>query len=175
VIVCLGSTRAICQQQPGAEAVAVSASYQEGLLFVTAQNAVLADVLGEIKRVTGANITMPPGVMERVVVRLGPEPAARVIAELLYGSRYNYVIAGTDTNPPGIESVYLTVQAPESVDQASAPASVDPPTQSQSQTKADLTGGDEGVWDNVEIPRLIPGFAERPSSEGEAKPPPTAH
>jgi hypothetical protein len=137
-----------------------------GLLSIVAINARLAELLERIQRLTGATILVPPDVNEQVAVRLGPDPAAHVIATLLYGSRYNYVIAGSDTVPLGIASVTLTVEPPKPLDQLEpATTPVEPPAESKGLTRADLTGGDEGVWDNLDMPTRNPNSADKTAAE----------
>ena len=83
-------------------------SYQNGLLSIVAENATLGDVLREVHKHTGATIDVPPSANERVVVRLGPGPARDVLADLLNGTSFNYVMAGSATDPTGLASVTLT-------------------------------------------------------------------
>ena len=80
-------------------AVAPQVSYQNGQLTIVAPNSSLGDILRAIKKQTGADIDVPAA-NERVVTRLGPGPARDVIAELLNGSRFKYVLLGSaeDTN-----------------------------------------------------------------------------
>jgi len=74
--------------------VAPQVSYQNGQLTIVAPNSSLGDILRAIKKQTGADIDVPAA-NERVVTRLGPGPARDVIAELLNGSRFNYVLLGS--------------------------------------------------------------------------------
>lgn len=69
-------------------------TYQSGQLTVVAHNSTLGDILRAIKKQTGAEIDVPAA-NDRVVTRLGPGPARDVIAELLNGSRFNYVLLGS--------------------------------------------------------------------------------
>src|SRR5579864_8758062 len=75
-------------------AVAPQVSYQHGQLTIISPNSTLGDILRAIKKQTGADIDVPAA-NERVVTRLGPGPARDVIAELLNGSRFNYVLLGS--------------------------------------------------------------------------------
>ena len=80
-------------------AVPPQVNYQNGQLTIVAPNSTLGDILRAIKKQTGADIDVPAA-NDRVVTRLGPGPARDVIAELLNGSRFNYVLLGSpeDTN-----------------------------------------------------------------------------
>jgi hypothetical protein len=129
-------------------------SYENGLLYIFAQNASLSEILDLIHRCAGATIAAPADVNEQVAVRIGPEPASQAIAALLEGSRFNYVIAGSATDPAAIESVNLTLK-PSQLEPYVPPATnvaEGLPTQSRRVIKANLTGGDEGEWDDVEVP-----------------------
>ena len=83
-------------------------SYQNGQLSIVAPNSTLADILQAVKTKTGATIDVPPGANERVVSRFGPGPARDVLAALLNGSHFNYVMIGSDANPSSVAQVILT-------------------------------------------------------------------
>lgn len=84
-------------------------TYADGLLSIGAQNATLADVLKEVRRVTGATIDIPPaGANERIVVQLGPGTPRDVLAMLLNGTSFNYVMLGTASNPAAVSELVLT-------------------------------------------------------------------
>src|ERR1700687_5042983 len=69
-------------------------SYQNGQLTIVAPNSTLGDILRAVRKQTGAEIEVPDA-KERVVTHLGPAPAAEVMADLLNGSRFNYVLLGS--------------------------------------------------------------------------------
>ena len=72
-------------------------SFQNGLLSVRTKNATLAQVLFEVHRQTGADIAVPAGAeLEQVVADLGPAPAKDVLAALLNGTNYNFILLGND-------------------------------------------------------------------------------
>ncbi len=103
-------------------AVAPQVSYQGGELSIVAHNSTLADVLHAVRKLTGAEMEVPPNANERVVADIGPGPARDVLAELLNGTHFNYVMVGSTTDPSSVQSVVLTPKssAPET-------ASVAPP------------------------------------------------
>ena len=86
-------------------------SYQNGLLSIVAENSSLGDILREVHRSTGAAIDVPPNATERVVAHIGPGPARDVLASLLNGSAFNYVMLGSETDPTTLASVMLTMKA----------------------------------------------------------------
>ncbi|HEV8524827.1 MAG TPA: hypothetical protein VGQ71_10035 [Terriglobales bacterium] len=87
--------------------------FQQGQLTIVAVNSTLGDVLNAVRAQTGANIELPAGFgSERVMARLGPGPAADVLASLLHGSKLNYIILGDSANPSAIRTVVLTPGRP---------------------------------------------------------------
>jgi AMIN domain-containing protein len=83
-------------------------TFQNGLLSVRTQKASLAQVLFEIHRLTGADIGVPAGAeREPVVADLGPAPPKEVLAALLNGSHYNFIIMGSDGDA-NVDRVILT-------------------------------------------------------------------
>jgi hypothetical protein len=116
-------------------------SLQAGKLSVWADRASLSEVLYEIHRRTGADIPIPSGAEnERVVVDLGPGPAPDVLADLLKGSPFDFVIVGVQGNPSLVSSVQLTLrntnvepQSPASSSSSSADATPEPPPKPEPQ------------------------------------------
>ena len=86
-----------------------SVVYNNGQLSIAAQNATLGDILREVHKVTGATIDVPPaGANERVVVSLGPGSPRSVLASLLNGSSFNYVMLGSPADPAAVSEVMLS-------------------------------------------------------------------
>ena len=105
-------------------AVAPQVSYQSGQLTIVAPNSTLADILRAVRKTTAAEIEIPTNATERVVTRLGPGPARDVVAELLNGSRFNYVLLGSPADANQLTRVVLvakTAEAPSPNEQASNP------------------------------------------------------
>lgn len=91
-------------------------TYQNGLLTILAQNATLGEILKQVKKLTGASIDLPAnGAPERVVTEIGPGAPRDVLAVLLNGTQFNYVMLGSTSNPSAVESISLTPK-PGSVD-----------------------------------------------------------
>lgn len=88
-------------------AVAPQVSYQSGQLTILAPNSNLGDVLRAVRKQTGAEMEIPANANERVVTQLGPGPAREVIAELLNGSRFNYVLLGSPADANALTRVVL--------------------------------------------------------------------
>ncbi len=91
-------------------AVAPQVSYQDGLLTIVAPNSTLGDILRGVRKHTSADIEIPATANERVVTRLGPGPAREVVAELLNGSRFNYILLGSPDNVSALVRVVLVAK-----------------------------------------------------------------
>jgi hypothetical protein len=82
-------------------------TYQRGLMTIVAQNSTLADILLDVRKLTGASIDIPPNATERVVTQLGPGPVRDVLAGLLNGTGFNYVMAGSSSDPAALSALLL--------------------------------------------------------------------
>jgi hypothetical protein len=93
------------EQQPPAPP---QVTYTGGQLTISSTNATLSQVLQSVQRQTGAIVDIPPGAgNERVVATLGPGKPQNVLASLLNGSKFNYVILGEPNNPGAVQKVIL--------------------------------------------------------------------
>ncbi len=85
-------------------------TFQNGLLRIHTERATLAQVLFEVQRQTGAEIAIPAGAeSEEIAVELGPAPAREVLADLLNGSRYNFIFVG-NTRGRNLQKAILSVR-----------------------------------------------------------------
>ena len=109
-------------------AVAPQVSFQNNQLTIVAANSTLADILKAVRKQTGAEIEIPAA-PDRVVTHLGPGPARSVIAELLNGSRFNYVLLGAPEDDARLTRVVLVAKGPG--DNATATAANAPPANSE--------------------------------------------
>jgi hypothetical protein len=85
--------------------------YLNGKLSISAKNSTLGDVLRAIANKTGAAIDVPENANERVVSQLGPALPRDVMASLLNGSHFNYVMVGTENDPNSVARVVLTAKS----------------------------------------------------------------
>jgi hypothetical protein len=89
----------------------VKVSFANGKLKIWADKATLAEVLTEVRHRTGADLTIPPGTgQEKIVADLGPAPAREVLAQLLNGSSFNFVMVGSDRDSSQLRGVFLTTR-----------------------------------------------------------------
>ena len=101
---------------PGVERVQVEpapkpliVTFHDGLLSIKADKATLSEVLLAVQQRTGAEVSVAPGAeQEKVVVDIGPAPAPEVLAQLLHGSNFNFLILSDDRNPKILDRVILT-------------------------------------------------------------------
>jgi AMIN domain len=85
--------------------------YKNERLSIRSDKASLAEVLGEVARKTGADISLPAiAAQEQVVARIGLLPVAAALAALLNGSRFNFIMVGSDGDPAALKSVILTLR-----------------------------------------------------------------
>jgi len=87
-------------------------TYQNGLLSIAAQNSTLAEILRDVRQLTGASVELPPnGGSERVVTQLGPGAPRDVLALLLNGTAFNYVMLGSTSDPNAVATIVLTTKS----------------------------------------------------------------
>ena len=92
-------------------ATKVAVEFRNGKLTISANKATLAEVLYEVQRKTGADIPIPSDAQrEQVVGSFGPAPAREVLASLLNGSRFNFILVASDRDPSQLRSVLLTLR-----------------------------------------------------------------
>lgn len=100
-------------------------SYQGGQLVIVARNSTMGDVLNAVKQKTGAAVEMPAVSTERVAGRFGPGAPRDVMAQLLNGSHYDYVLMGSPADPGALKKVVLMARA--SGPQQANPSQPQPP------------------------------------------------
>jgi hypothetical protein len=130
-----------------AQSVAISApvqapprlvvSFQEGLLTITSNKASLSEILFAVHQRTGAEIAIPAGAeQEQVVAELGPASAPEVLAHLLNGSKFNFLILSSASDPGLLDRVILS-ERPEGAAAAFRPL---PQMQPAEDVDADAAG-----------------------------------
>ncbi len=153
-------------------AVAPQVSFQDGLLTIVAPNSTLGDILRGVRKHTSADIEVPASASERVVTRLGPGPAREVMAELLNGSRFNYVLLGS---PEDANALVRVVLVPKTADAANpqAEAGENPPPQPASGTTAEAADPDpsEETPDDQDQASTEPEQEQPPAEQPNAKTP----
>jgi hypothetical protein len=88
---------------------ALEVYFRRGLLSISSNKASLSEVLFAIHQQTGAEIAIPAGAeQEQVVAEIGPGPAPEVLSQLLNGSKFNFMILSSSSDPRSLDRVILS-------------------------------------------------------------------
>jgi len=135
-------------------------SFQAGLLTISSNKASLSEILFAVHQRTGAEIAIPAGAeQEQVVADLGPATAPEVLAHLLNGSKFNFLILSSASDPTLLDRVILS-ERPEGAVAASRPLA-----QIQPQEDVDDTGR------GAPPPPVEPENQAQPTQPPDTKPP----
>lgn len=106
--------------------------YANGRLSISAERASLDQILKEVQRQTGTDITVPPGAaQEQIVTNVGPLPLREALVSLLNGSRFNFIMVDSEREPGKLKSVILTYRGTGGVSQPAIASPEPPVTQSE--------------------------------------------
>ncbi len=95
---------------PVAEPV-LDVTYRDGLLGIKANKATLSEILLAVQQRTGAEVSIAAGAeQERVVADIAPGPAPEVLARLLNGSKFNFLIMNAVDDPTRLDRVILSAR-----------------------------------------------------------------
>ncbi len=84
-------------------------TYKDGQLTIIAENVPLSDVLHEVSRATGATLEVPAGsATEPVFANFGPGSVRDVLVKLLNGTKFNYVMLGSEDTSSDLKKIVLT-------------------------------------------------------------------
>jgi len=87
----------------------LTVTFYKGLLAIKADKVTLSEVLLAVQQRTGAEVSVAAGAeQEKVVVDIGPAPAPEVLAQLLHGSNFNFLILSAANDPKQLDRVILT-------------------------------------------------------------------
>jgi hypothetical protein len=145
----------------------VSVYFANGILEIHARNATLSEVLFQVQKQTGAEISIPSGTeQEHVGADFGPGPANEVLADLLNGSDLNFVVVGSETDPNRLRSVILSRKSslPESSAPVAQPYTPPPPDAGNNIEPPDMVPMPPTPDENMPQPA-------QPVPEGSAPPP----
>jgi len=96
---------------PAPAAPPLVVSFQAGLLTIRSNKASLSEVLFAVHQRTGAEIAIPAGAeQEQVMAEIGPAPAPEVLAHLLNGSKFNFLIVSSASDPSILDRVILSAR-----------------------------------------------------------------
>jgi hypothetical protein len=90
---------------------APTVSYVGGMLTINAENVSLRDVIDGIRAHTGIFVEYPAESLEdRVFDHVGPAPLRDALAQFLYGSKLNYVLQTSYSDPQKVTRLILSSQ-----------------------------------------------------------------
>jgi len=125
-------------------------TYRNGLLSIVATNSTLSDILHAVATRTGATVDAPAQLTgERVAARIGPGTPREVLADLLTGPRFDYILVGADGDPNAVRSIILS--ANRSSPSAGAAMAQPPPVRAAMPPQVDAD--DEADDDQPSPPR----------------------
>ena len=145
-------------------------AFNSGQLTIISDNSTLGDILRAVRKQTGASVDVPGNATERVIGRYGPGPARDVLATLLNGSHFNFVLLGSATNPNVLDRVMLIsksgggAQPGEQTNVAGQQRPAPPMVASQAGDN-----GDTSVDDGAELPEATDAQAEDLAGQGQGE------
>jgi hypothetical protein len=142
-------------QQPSAPAedlpppTAPQVTYRNNLLTVQASNSTLAALLTAIRNKTGIQFEgLDSGASERVAISMGPAPEGEVLAAILGGSKFDYVVVERQDSPGTVQRVLLSSRAGSAAAASGATPTVSPALSTE--------GDDDDSPDEGEPPQDTP-------------------
>ncbi len=141
----------------------------------------MSDVLNAVRQKTGAAVDMPPVAGERVVGQFGPGAPRDVIAQLLNGSHFDYVLLGSPAEPTALKKIVLMARS------SNAPPTQGPinppPNQNlqqvpdvENQSPEEMNNGEatpNGQPTEEEVQPEQPDQTEQPEQSDQQQQPPT--
>jgi hypothetical protein len=150
------------QITPPPEPPPLLVSFQGGMLTITSNKANLSEVLFAIHQRTGADIAIPAGAeQEKVVAEIGPASAPEVLSRLLNGSKFNFLILSSASDPGTLDRVILSAR-PEGPAPAYRPqpqAQTDDDAEAETPAKAPPPPAPAPANPNLGTERQAPGAA----------------
>ena len=102
-----GAERVVAPVKPTLEV-----TFHDGLLAIHSNKATLSEILLAVQQRTGAEVAIAAGAeQEKVVVEIADGPAPEVLARLLNGSKFNFLIMSGANDPRKLDRVILTARS----------------------------------------------------------------
>jgi hypothetical protein len=142
----------------------LAVTFQDGQLSIRAERSTLSEVLFAVHQRTGAEIGIPAGAeQEQVAADLGPAPATKVLADLLNGSKFNFLILSSPEDPRLLDQVILSPRAEGPMPtQAAIPQPVQP-VNNEPEEQAEEPAAEPPQPGRPMLPRRL---GENPSTNG---------
>lgn len=107
---------------PAKPAFNLKVEFKNGKLSVVADHVSLAQILNEVHRLTGTDITVPPGAaQEQIIAGIPALPLREALVSLLNGSRFNFIMVDSEREPGKLKSVILTYRGDGGISQPAIP------------------------------------------------------
>jgi AMIN domain len=107
---------------PAKPASNLDVEFKNGKLSIVADHVSLAQILNEVHRLTGTDISIPPGAaQEQIVAGIAPLPLREALVSLLNGSRFNFIMVDSEREPGKLKSVILTYRGAGGISQPAIP------------------------------------------------------
>jgi hypothetical protein len=120
-------------------------AYRNGLLTVRALNSTLESVLNAIRNKAGIQFEgLEGGASERVVISMGPSPEGEVLATILGGSHFDYIVVDRVDSPGIVQRVLLTPRQGSAAAGTSGTSGTPRPSAPAMSTGDDEENADEG-------------------------------
>jgi AMIN domain len=146
--------------------------YANGRLSISGERASLDQILKEIQRQTGTDITVPPGAaQEQIVTNIGPLPIREALVSLLNGSRFNFIMVDSEREPGKLKSVILSYRGNGGVSQPAIAPPPSPVTQSEPDPQTVQEAPPE-TQPETQPQQEVPSQQETNPPSQEAPPPP---
>jgi len=145
-------------------------TYRNGLLGIRANKATLSEVLFAVQQRTGAEVSIAAGAeQEKVAADIEPGPAPEVLARLLNGSKFNFLILSAVNDPRQLDRVILSVRPEGFVAPPLAPVQ----ERAQNGAQNSVQNDDAEDRDTASMPPPNGALASPvpPGAQSEGKPP----
>jgi hypothetical protein len=144
-------------------------TYENGLLTVQAMNSTLGGLLAAIRNKTGIQFEgLEGGAQERVAIAMGPAPESEVLAAILGGSSFDYVVVGRPDSPEIVQRVLLMPRGGPASTTAGAP----PPRPANAQGEGDDedTPDEQAAGEPQDTPVRPPVTQVQPQQQPQQQP-----
>jgi hypothetical protein len=155
---------------PAKPAFKLNVEFKDGKLSVVADHVSLAQILNEVHRLTGTDISVPPGgAQEQIVVGIPPLPLREALVSLLNGSRFNFIMVDSEREPGKLKSVILTYRGAGGISQP-AIATPEPPVTDATTPEPDTP--EQPMQQEMQAPMQEGGAARSDVPPAPDNPPP---
>ncbi|HEY6764104.1 MAG TPA: AMIN domain-containing protein [Candidatus Sulfotelmatobacter sp.] len=165
---------------------ALDVTFRNGMLSIKSARSSLAEILYAVQQRTGAEVTLSAGAeQEKVAADIAPGPAPEVLARLLNGSKFNFLIVSSPTDSRVLDRVILSPKAEGAVtplppmasndmedDDAPPPPPLRPQPLGENPNGQPFSGPTNVPNTNLPNTNLPPGHVQPPVGMPPSTPPP---